>query len=250
MTFPNFLKEFENDLLKYKLDYIKIEAAPLKHGQIVNVTQSKFLGIPYLPIGVDYPKDEAGKPMILLAQLNFSEIPALKNYPEKGILQFYISGNRWYDNEAKVLYYENIDTYQTKFSFLTPDLYSDSPVNCEHRLIFSAEEEYGGPEDFRFDFTFNGLNYWDFENSLNESEKKEIEKFFYNIGHKIGGYAYFTQSDPRGHDQKSKDDVLLLQIDTDHEIMFGDSGVGNFFINNQDLANKNFEKAYFYWDCC
>ncbi len=123
-------------------------------------------------------------------------------------------------------------------------------VNCEHSLIFSAEEEYGGSEDFRFDFTFNGLNYWDFENSLDESEKKEIDKFFYNIGHKIGGYAYFTQSDPRGHDQKSKDDVLLLQIDTDHEIMFGDSGVGNFFINNQDLANKNFEKAYFYWDCC
>nr|WP_314492590.1 DUF1963 domain-containing protein [uncultured Chryseobacterium sp.] len=250
MTFPNFLKEFENDLLKYKLDYIKIEATPLKKGQTIDIIQSKFLGIPYLPIGVDYPKDEAGKPMILLAQLNFSEIPTLKNYPEKGILQFYISGNGWYNNEAKVLYHENIDTYQTEFSFLTPDLYSDSPVNCEHSLIFSAEEEYGGSEDFRFDFTFNGLNYWDFENSLNESEKKEIDKFFYNIGHKIGGYAYFTQSDPRGHDQKSKDDVLLLQIDTDHEIMFGDSGVGNFFINNQDLVNKNFEKAYFYWDCC
>ena len=250
MTFPNFLKEFENDLLKYKLDYIKIEATPLKKGQTIDVIQSKFLGIPYLPTGVDYPKDEAGKPMILLAQLNFSEIPKLKNYPEKGILQFYISGDGWYDNEAKVLYHENIETYQTEFSFLTADLYSDSPVNCEHSLIFSAEEEYGGSEDFRFDFTFNGLSYWDFENTLSESEKKEIDKFFYNIGHKIGGYAYFTQSDPRGYNQKSEDDVLLLQIDTDHEIMFGDSGVGNFFINNQDLVNKNFEKAYFYWDCC
>lgn len=82
------------------------------------------------------------------------------------------------------------------------------------------------------------------------SKKKEIQKLLYYEGHKIGGYAYFTQSDPREHDDKLKNDVLLLQIDTDEEIMFGDSGVANFFINKEDLINKNFEKAYFNWDCC
>ncbi|MGZ4091003.1 MAG: DUF1963 domain-containing protein [Bacteroidia bacterium] len=41
-----------------------------------------------------------------------------------------------------------------------------------------------------------------------------------------------------------------MQIDADDEIMFGDSGVANVFINIDELKNKNFDKAYFNWDCC
>jgi uncharacterized protein YwqG len=55
---PDYLKEFETDLLKYKLDSIKIKAIPLREGESLNFTQSKFLGKPYLPIGIDYPKDK------------------------------------------------------------------------------------------------------------------------------------------------------------------------------------------------
>jgi uncharacterized protein YwqG len=77
-----------------------------------------------------------------------------------------------------------------------------------------------------------------------------MDKFFYNTGHKIGGYAFFTQCDPRDYNKNKKNDILLFQIDTDAEIMFGDSGVANFFINEDDLINKRFEKAYFNWDCC
>lgn len=62
--------------------------------------------------------------------------------------------------------------------------------------------------------------------------------------HDFGGFP------KEGYDKKSKDDVLLLQIDTDQEIMFGDSGVENIFININELKNLNFEKAYFNWDCC
>lgn len=250
MEFPDYLKEFEDDLQKYKLDYIKVNAKPLKKSKSLSITESKFLGKPYFPLGMEYPKDEAGKPMILLAQLNFAEIPKLEHYPEVGILQFYVSSEGWYDNESTVIYHKSIEESPTNFDFLTADLYSDLPIYCEHSLTFSIEEEYGGSEDFRFDYTFNGLSYWDFEEKLKENQKKEIEKFFYNIGHKIGGYAYFTQYDPRDYEKKAKNDVLLLQIDTDEEIMFGDSGVGNFFINKEDLINQNFEKAYFHWDCC
>jgi uncharacterized protein YwqG len=251
MIFPDYLKEFENDLVKYKLDYIQINAKPIEKETVLPFIQSKFLGKPYLPIDTEYPRDKAGKPMILLAQLNFSEIPQLENYPEKGILQFFISGGEWYDmDDYKVIFHEEIKNHQTDFEFLTEDLYSDSPVNCEHRLSFSKEEEYGGVQDFRFNFNFNGLDYWEFEEKLNESQKKEIEKLVDNEGHKIGGYAYFTQGDPREYDEKSKNDILLLQIDTDEEIMFGDSGVANFFINKDDLINRKFEKAYFNWDCC
>ncbi len=32
--------------------------------------------------------------------------------------------------------------------------------------------------------------------------------------------------------------------------MWGDCGVGNFFIHPDDLANLRFDKAFFTFDCC
>jgi len=249
---PDFLKEFEADLQKYKLGYIEIKATALKEGEILDFKQSKFLGKPYLPIGTDYPKDKAGKPLILWAQLNFLEIPHLENYPENGILQFFVSADDWYGmEEHKILFHENIDFQpKTDFSFLTEDLYKDCPIWCEHCLSFDKKEEYGGTEDFRFDYLFNGKDAWDFDKTLNKTQQKEFEALFYHTGHKIGGYSYFTQQDPRDFGQENENDISLLQIDSTNEIMFGDVGVANFFINKNDLKNKNFDKVWFYWDCC
>jgi uncharacterized protein YwqG len=39
-------------------------------------------------------------------------------------------------------------------------------------------------------------------------------------------------------------------MDTDEHLMFGDSGIAHVFIDPLDLENRQFEKAYFYWDCC
>ena len=72
---------------------------------------------------------------------------------------------------------------------------------------------------------------------------------FSNSGSKIDGYAYFTQYDPRSLDD-DKDWVLLLQLDTDESLMFGDYGVANWFITKEDLINKNFNNVFFNWDCC
>ena len=70
-------------------------------------------------------------------------------------------------------------------------------------------------------------------------------------GHKLLGYPAFTQSDPREYHKKyGKYDTLLLQIDTDDGIMWGDSGVANFFINKDDLKNMNFSSVLYNWDCC
>lgn len=251
MIFPDFLKAFESELLGYKLDFVKIAAKPIQDGKKLSITTSKYLGKPYLPVGFEYPKSKDGKPMIMLSQLNFSEIPSLTNYPSSGILQFFVSASNWYDmDDYRVIFYETIEAEQTNFDFLTENLYSESPINCEHELSFSLGVEYGGEGDFRFRLSFNGLDYWDFNETLNKQQQDELERFLDASGHKVGGYAYFTQSDPRDYDSKLKNDVLLLQIDTDDEIMFGDSGVAHLFINLDDLLNKRFEKAYFNWDCC
>ena len=81
--FPDFPREYEPTLQKYRLRSARILAEPLKIGETTNIKSSKFLGAPYLPIGTDYPKDKDGKPLILWAQLNFSEIPHLDDYPKK-----------------------------------------------------------------------------------------------------------------------------------------------------------------------
>ncbi len=57
----------------------------------LSVWQSKVGGVPYLPLDATYPVDSNGKPLALLAQLNFAEIPNLPDFPNQGILQFYIA---------------------------------------------------------------------------------------------------------------------------------------------------------------
>jgi uncharacterized protein YwqG len=249
---PIFLDEFKSEIEKYKLDTIKIKATPITKEERLSLEQSKFLGKPFLPANIEYPKNTSGIPMILLAQINFAEAPKLENYPSHGILQLFVSGSDWYDmGDYQILFHENINQeHQTEFPFLTSDLYEESPIGCEHKLSFIKGIEYGGLEDFRFQLNFNGKGYYDYQEGLSEEQQKEMDNFFFAMGHKIGGYAYFTQSDPREYDAKKKNDLLLFQIDTDDKIMFGDSGVANVFLNVDDLKNKNFEKAYFNWDCC
>ena len=68
----------------------------------------------------------------------------------------------------------------------------------------------------------------------------------------LGGDPYFTQYDPRA---AGDDDVLLFQLDSaGHdsgvEVLWGDSGIGMFFLRPADLRARRFERAWFYWDCC
>jgi uncharacterized protein YwqG len=91
-------------------------------------------------------------------------------------------------------------------------------------------------------------------NSEIRKEYLEISSFF---GHKIGGYPDFTQEDVRKHssnsDQKQKPDILLFQMDTDGnetiDILWGDTGVGNFFIDESALRELDFSKVLYNWDC-
>lgn len=83
-----------------------------------------------------------------------------------------------------------------------------------------------------------------------EEQQEELDRYCNNTGHKIGGYAYFTQRDPRNAAAAQANDVQLLQLDSDEQIMFGDSGLVHLFINPTALQERQFDQAYFYWDCC
>jgi len=56
----------------------------------IAITDSKLGGNPYLPKDYVYPSTSEGVPLKLLAQLNFSQLPQLENFPKEGIIQFYV----------------------------------------------------------------------------------------------------------------------------------------------------------------
>jgi uncharacterized protein YwqG len=249
---PDFLGEFRAPLERYKLDYVKILATSVLAGESLPLQQSKFLGKPFLPVGTPYPHDEKGQPMLLLAQLNFAEIPALADFPTTGILQFFVSPTEWYDAEDyQVLFHPSTTAQpQTDFSFLPSDIAAHSPIRAEHALAFSLATEYGGAGDCRFDMSFGGKDYYEYEKTLTKEQQDQLDSYCNNSGHRLGGYAYFTQGDPREYGTDRQADVQLLQIDIDEQIMFGDSGLGHFFISPAALVARQFDQAYFYWDCC
>ena len=67
---------------------------------------------------------------------------------------------------------------------------------------------------------------------------------------RLGGYPTFTQEDPRvDRSGPALGDVSLLTVDTWEGIMWGDSGVAQFFIHEHDLRSRNFSRVAYHWDC-
>jgi uncharacterized protein YwqG len=145
---PDFLGEFHSLLETYKLGYVRIQATPLQPGDFLSLTQSKFLGTPFLPVGTAYPHDVLVRPMILLAQINFAEVPRLEGYPTEGIFQLFVSATEWMNADPKdyrILFHpDSTVEAQIDFSFLMPAFYAELPIYKEHSLAFSREVEYGG----------------------------------------------------------------------------------------------------------
>lgn len=253
---PDFLKKFEKELKKYEREFVEIEAKPLKDNILkdsLDLKESKFLGKPFFPLNKDYPKDSQGNHMIMIAQINFEQVPKMDFFPEDGLLQLYLDKNDWYDDNYKIIYHSKDDLKNspvTDFSFIKENDYDESPIFKIHKLSFKKSIDRGNSEDSQFDFLFDGESYWDFEESLSDDEQHELFEYFISASHKIGGYGEFTQSDIRENSPDTMEDIQVLQIDVDDEIMFGDSGVAHIFIDKESLIKKDFAKAYFYWDCC
>lgn len=252
---PDFLQAFACDLKNYERPFISIKTEFLEVDPLVDplgLLSSKFLGLPFFPKGKDYPTDREGDPMILVVQINFKEIPSLKPFPDSGILQLFFSKARWYANEVAIVFHDEKDVLEEpmqNFSFLKSEDYEQIPIHKVHRLSFAKEMEPGEPEDSQFDCSFGGLSYWDYYEKLGKNQATLMDRYFNGDGHKIGGYSFFTQGDPRAYEADRKDDIQLLQIDSDEAILFGDMGLIHLFIDPVALQAGDFSKAYFYWDC-
>lgn len=253
-------KKIRSGLEKFKLPMVKLLPKAEKAEVIWN---SKFGGKPYWPKGMKYPVSKSGSQLILLAQLNFDELPKLNKYPENGILQFFIEDDDVYGMDFdkpieeiisspsgyRVIYHPAIEKNKNHLETETPEANKDSylPISREYRIEGVLESEIPSPTDYRYEKY--ATDPYEYEEELSEY----IYENFSSEGSKIGGYANFTQEDPRvGESQDNW--ILLFQMDSeflgDDEIMWGDMGVGNFFIDKDALKNKDFSKVWYNWDCC
>jgi len=261
MSVQEDIKKVTDNLKPHTLEFIKIQPCSTspKH-----IWSSKFVGKPYWPKNKEYPSTKDGTPLLLLAQINFEEVPELKGYPTKGILQFFISDDDVYGLDFDTPLEETInnpDGYMVVYhpdvsidlSLLENDLpfaseSSSLPITTECSLKFNLKQEIPSPTDYRFEQYAGDI--YEFDDEVSDYLYDNLDA----SGSKLGGYANFTQDDPRSYEKPKENWILLFQMDTEEfdgvDIMWGDCGVGNFFIQPESLSNSDFSKVWYNWDCC
>ena len=250
----------------------------LEENNNLGITDSKFGGIPYIANDSDVPKDSNDMQLALLAQINCTELPENDLYPKEGLLQFWISR----DENFRL---NNREDYHVRYIKETEDGITNEDVLNKYNLPNEDNDEEYSPfnkKNTSFALTFEkGMssitsNDCQFEEvalqtiqelfpnedvkDLYDDLEKEVFdtlfKAFNGVNHAIGAYPTFTQWDPRNPDEPNAYDITLLQVESqwnndsnDAQIMWGDSGIANFFINKEKLANLDFEDVLFNWDC-
>ena len=239
----------------------------------IKITDSKIEGIPYIPIGRKIPTNSKGQQFMFLAQINCEDLKGLEDFPQEGILQFWVLGEDLlgldfddYTNRDgfDVIYYEKIEDYYSEDEF--KEMYNPYKFDLKYmetliasepcKMKFSLEKQ---KESFNYELLDNLFKEVLEEESLGFNEKdklyEEVEKLyddeFYEeiVGTKCNGFPYFTQWEPRDEEQMKEYDTSLFQIDSGKEVMIGDSGVMHFFINREKLKNKDFSDVFYHWDC-
>lgn len=231
-----------------------------------DIKDNKIGGVPYLPIKEEYPKDGLGKPMALLLQVNLKDIK-LDNFPNKGILEIFVNQHLMgIDNNFIVKYYEDNLEYQ-KDSFPTIDK-NEFILQKNYKINLKKAKSYMSFNDFRFENTIKDIADSIMKDVLNIDYfvDYDIDKTFGDILNKyfnesgvynpkicIGGYADFTQTDPREDLNIQTKTECLFKLDSTYDldkICIGDAGIIFALISPEDLKKKEFDKSYVDWDCC
>lgn len=255
LQIPALLEPYRKQIESSVKPFVRIYAKP---DDDLELTQSKFGGFPYLPVGYEYPTGDNGQPLFMLAQINFKEVPHLSGFPKQGILQFYVGDDNMYgldlddpfdQSNYRIIFFAEVDPDNAQEDFDFPD-FDNVPVLESHALRFEIQSAPVSPTDQAFDEYF-GTPVFDFFDRFG-NDKVEVRRAYARLaqgsGHKLGGYAHFTQEDPRLV-QEFEEAKLLLQIDSDHNsILWGDEGIANFFIHPEDLKDLEFSEVLYNWD--
>ena len=214
-------------------------------------------GLPWWPAAETYPHDAKGNPLYLLMQINLAETPPLEPFPRSGLLQFFIAADDLYGCNLDDLrrpegfrcaYHTDLKQPSlSDFSFLSREPKGYLPMeepSQARALVFRVDRMPVDGTDYRFDKLLPEI-------AADDTLRDAYFDFVSPPALRLGGYPTFTQMDPRGYGVgKELGDFTLLTVDTTDGIMWGDSGVAQFFMHESDLKRRDFSKVVYNWDCC
>lgn len=250
-----------------------------------SLTDSKFGGLPYWDMEKEYPTDSKGERMMLLAQINFSDLCAFDTeLPKEGMLQFFITvdddvfGMDFDDpvsqKDFRVVFHDTVRQDVTEEQVQALDIVRAEEVDDYGTPIFrqaalsfrtGIDSMSSDIEDFPTVFVqavkavtgeeIDEENWYEYFGE-DTDDGCYLSEELSGLGHKMLGYPGFIQFDPREDKEDRKYyDTLLLQIDSDmgedgeDYVLWGDCGVANLFINKEALIKRDFSNILYNWDC-
>lgn len=238
-----------------KLSNAKQKIKPMKYYSIdflkgATIKGSKLGGYPYIPVDGEIPTNAKGEPLLMIAQLNLSEIPNSILPLKDGILQFWIGNDKHYgadfenpcsSENSRVLYYPTIEKCLSKKAVEQLFL---AVVDLDASLMFPLQKPFVNEFKFRIkkeDTIYicpNDLNFSKilvkkynelyseepildvFEDILYKAENfsesnLKADRFLnppmlFTFNGKILGYPDFIQDDPRKNAPKDLQEYILL----------------------------------------
>jgi uncharacterized protein YwqG len=255
ISLPPYLEPFREKLEAHTRQSLRLKLTPAETG----IWDSKIGGQPYWPAEMPYPTDGKGNAMRLAAQLNFAQLTAPAPYPSNGILQIFLTTNDdlygWNPENPNDQRNFRLVWHPAPITFAEGLMLDSSgvrgedeyfPIMGEYALEGTMDTEIVSMSDIAFERIL-GEHRYTFFKALGDEAREDFYRLDTVAGTKLGGYAYFTQQDPR--QPESPYSHLLLQIDSEQEILWGDCGVGNWFIDPAKLAAADFSDVMYNWDC-
>lgn len=241
----------------------------------IEIGQSKIGGQPDLPRNIEWFKENNGKYLSFIAQINLSEVSQFdssKNLPAQGILYFFYSADQdaWgFDpkdkDKFKVFYFDNkIDKPERK-EF--PKELNERSRYKPCKLTFQSSVSLPNWEQ---DYVSSALDkaesdkYLDLTEDLDAESNKllghsdniqgpmELECELVTNGLYCGDATGYNDPKVKELEKNAGDWTLLFQVDSNEEeagMIWGDMGRLYFWIKKDDLKNKRFDKCWIVLQC-
>lgn len=240
-------------------------AAPMVNFELeegdAGIFDCKIGGAYYVPEGEHrLVNSRTGEELYLLAQVNFAQIPHLPDYPERGLMQILISSEDMYgcnfddgydQTGWRIRYYETLPEQAEQSCIREPEWHEDTALPMERAVTYRLK-----PTKIIQTMPFDDVNFWPAADTCLDSELRDCLEnddvmdglcdMYEEYMCQVGGYPFFTQSDPRN---ANDGEILLFQLNSVKDIMWGDAGVANFFIDREALKNRDFSHVMYNWDC-
>jgi uncharacterized protein YwqG len=227
---------------------------------------SRLGGPAWLAEGEVWPSDSQGVPLEFLAQLDLADCRSLQDFPRNGLLQFFIGRDDLFGAD-----FDDLLTGNYLVRHVVPDalgsLHQPPPLETVGGVQFSDFSPFQTSGARETGLALAAEPFEDrIDQSVGEAEQRvydlyqrydiaELEAWLEQaeqerpIRHHAGGFPAFTQSDFRYNTTYADYDSVLLRVTSDDSIMWGDGGEAVFMIRSTDLANGDFGKVAFSWDC-